>query len=120
MTGRAEDYERTTGFAEIALGQMKALRHANSPRNYEIWYTYATGYHPALNAQINSMLKANGTIAESDLAQIYDNYLSPSRLTERLDEVEESAQARVDAASAAALASAYPDPADVAGAEFAA
>ena len=60
MTGRAEDYERTTGFAEIALGQMKALRHANSPRNYEIWYTYATGHHPALNAQINSMLKANG------------------------------------------------------------
>jgi hypothetical protein len=35
MTGRTEEYERTTGFAEIALGQMKALRHANSPRNYE-------------------------------------------------------------------------------------
>lgn len=48
-------YERTTGFAEIALGQMKALRHANNPRNYEIWYTYATGYHPALNAQINAI-----------------------------------------------------------------
>ena len=58
MTERAEEYERTTGFAEIALGQMKALRHANNPRNYEIWYTYATGYHPALNAQINAMLKA--------------------------------------------------------------
>jgi diguanylate cyclase len=43
MTGRAEEYERTTGFAEIAFGQMKALRHANNPRNYEIWYTYATG-----------------------------------------------------------------------------
>jgi diguanylate cyclase len=96
MTGRAEDYERTTGFAEIALGQMKALRHSNSPRNYEIWYTYATGYHPALNAQINLMLKANGTIAESDLAQIYDNYLSPSRLTERLDEVGSQVKAEID------------------------
>ena len=66
MTGRAEEYERTTGFAEIALGQMKALRHANNPRNYEIWYTYATGYHPALNAQINATLKAKGTITEAD------------------------------------------------------
>ena len=96
MTGRAEDYERTTGFAEIALGQMKALRHANSPRNYEIWYTYATGYRPALNAQINSMLKANGTITESDLAQIYDSYLSPSRLTERLDEVGSQVKSEID------------------------
>jgi hypothetical protein len=39
---------------------------------------------------------------------------------ERLDEVEQAAQARVDAASAAALAAAYPDPSHVAGTEFAA
>jgi len=40
-----------------------------------------------LNAQIDAMLKAKGTITETDLAQIYDSYLSPSRLTERIDEV---------------------------------
>lgn len=96
MTGPAEEYERTTGFAEIALGQMKALRHANNPRNYEIWYTYATGYHPALNAQINAMLKAKGTITEADLAQIYDSYLSPSRLTERIDEVGSQVKSEID------------------------
>ena len=66
---------------------MKTLRHPNKPRNYEIWYTYTTGYHFALNAQIDAMLKAKGTITETDLAQIYDSYLSPSRLTERIDEV---------------------------------
>ena len=96
MTGRTEEYERTSGFAEIALGQMKALRHANNPRNYEIWYTYATGYHPALNAQINAMLKAKGTITEADLAQIYDSYLSPSRLTERIDEVGSQVKSEID------------------------
>ena len=37
MTGRAEDYERAMAFADIALGQMKALRHAANPRNYEVW-----------------------------------------------------------------------------------
>ena len=36
MTGRVEDYERATAFADIALGQMKALRHNATPRNYEI------------------------------------------------------------------------------------
>ena len=50
MTGRADEHERTMAFAEIALGQIKALRQPATPRNYEIWYTYATGYHPALNA----------------------------------------------------------------------
>jgi hypothetical protein len=49
MTGRVEDYERATAFADIALGQMKALRQNATPRNYEIWYAYASGYHPALN-----------------------------------------------------------------------
>ena len=46
MAGRVEDYERTMAFADIGLGQIKALRHAATPRNYEIWYAYASGYHP--------------------------------------------------------------------------
>ena len=59
MAGRVDDYERTMAFADIALGQIKALRQFASPRNYEIWYAYARGYHPALNQQINATLKAS-------------------------------------------------------------
>lgn len=96
MAGRAEEYERTMGFAEIALGQMKALRQPGNPRNYEIWYTYATGYHPALNERINATLKAKGAITEADLAQIYDSYLAPSRLSERIDEVGSQVKSEID------------------------
>ena len=94
MTGRTEDYERTMAFADIALGQMKALRQVATPRNYEIWYAYASGYHPALNQQVNATIKTKGTISEADLAQIYENHLSPTRLTERIDQV----MAMIDAA----------------------
>ena len=87
MSGRAEDHERTIAFADIALGQMKALRQAATPRNYEIWYTYATGFHPALNQQVNAIIKAKGTISEADLAKIYENHLAPTGLTERIDAV---------------------------------
>ena len=73
MTGRVEDYERATAFADIALGQMKALRQNATPRNYEIWYAYASGYHPALNQQINAILKAKGSISEADLVQMYES-----------------------------------------------
>ena len=96
MTGRAEDYERAMAFADIALGQMKALRHAANPRNYEVWYTYATGYHPALNQQVNATLKAKGTISETDLAHIYENYLSPTRLTDQIDQVGSQVKGEID------------------------
>ena len=46
MTGQADEHERTMAFAEIALGQIKALRQPATPRNYEVWYAYATGYQP--------------------------------------------------------------------------
>jgi hypothetical protein len=35
MAGRVDDYERTMAFADIALGQIKALRQFASPRNYQ-------------------------------------------------------------------------------------
>ena len=64
MTEDADEHERTMAFAEIALGQIKALRQAATPRNYEIWYAYATGYHPSLNQKINETLKSSGVLAE--------------------------------------------------------
>lgn len=48
-------------FAEIALGEFKALRQPATPRNYEIWYTYATGYQPSLNQTINDVLQRRAT-----------------------------------------------------------
>lgn len=81
--------------ADIALGQIKALRHAATPRNYEIWYAYASGYHP-LNQQVNAILKAKGTIADTDLVQTYEKHLSPTRLTERIDLVGSRVKGEID------------------------
>jgi len=44
-----DEHERTMAFAEGAPDQIKSLRHTAVPRNYEIWYVYATGYNAALN-----------------------------------------------------------------------
>src|ERR1700754_2719097 len=74
-------------FAEVALGQIRSLRQTAVPRNYEIWYVYATGYNSALNKIINETLARNGKLTESDLDQIYETYLSQIRTTERIDKV---------------------------------
>jgi diguanylate cyclase len=109
MTGESGEHERTAAFAEIALGQIKALRQPAIPRNYEIWYAYATGYSPSLNQKINEILAASGTLSGDDLEEIYGTYLSPTRLTERIGKVGsqvmgeiEQVMAMIDAAAGSA------------------
>ncbi len=87
MTRHADEHERTMAFAEIALGQIRALRQPATPRNYEIWFTYATGYNPSLNQMINELLTRNGNLSDGEIDQIYETYFSPSRVTERIDNV---------------------------------
>src|SRR5471030_2517325 len=87
MSEPTGEHERTMAFAEIAFGQIKALRQPASPRNYEVWYAYATGYNPSLNQTINETLTRKGTLTAADIEQIYDTYLSPARLTDRIDNV---------------------------------
>src|ERR671936_525621 len=74
-------------FAEVALGQIRSLRQSAVPRNYEIWYVYATGYNAPLNKIINETLARNGKLTEADLEQIYDTYLSHIKTTDRIDKV---------------------------------
>jgi diguanylate cyclase len=82
-----DEHERTIAFAEVALSQIKSLRHTANPRNYEIWYVYATGYNPQLNKVVNETLARNGKVSEPELEQLYDTYLSHLRTTDRIDKV---------------------------------
>ena len=74
-------------FADVALGQIRSLRQTAIPRNYEIWYVYATGYNAPLNKVINETLARNGKLTEADLEQIYETYLSHIKTTDRIDKV---------------------------------
>jgi diguanylate cyclase len=112
MTIPSDEHERTMAFAEIALGQIKALRQPASPRHFEIWYTYATGYNPSLNQTVNDLLSRHGTLRESDVDHIYETYISPSRFTERIDRVgskvmDEIEQVMAMIGAAAGTASSY-------------
>ena len=82
-----DEHERTLAFAEIALQQIRALRQPASPRNFEIWYQYATGYNPEFNRSINETLAEKHALNESDIDKIYSTYFSPNRISERLDSV---------------------------------
>jgi diguanylate cyclase len=87
MTEPTGEHERTMAFADIAFGQIKALRQPATPRNYEVWYAYATGYNPSMNQTINETLARNGTLTDADLEQVYTTYISPTRFSDKIDSV---------------------------------
>ncbi|MGI8896728.1 MAG: GGDEF domain-containing protein [Casimicrobiaceae bacterium] len=87
MVGDRDRHERTLAFAEIAIGQIKALRLPADPRNFEVWYHYATGYNPSLNKTINDILARKGALTDTDIDDIHAAYLSPARQTDRIDTV---------------------------------
>jgi diguanylate cyclase len=82
-----DEHARTIAFAETALGQIKALKQAATPRNFEIWFTYAAGHNQELNQTINETLVREGRLTEENLARIYEDHLSLTRFSERIDEV---------------------------------
>jgi diguanylate cyclase len=79
--------EATLAFADIALNQIRALGLRASPRNFEIWYHYATGYNLALNQAINELLAKDGTLGEPDLDYIYSVHIAETRVSDRVDSV---------------------------------
>lgn len=87
MTVPRDEHERTLAFAEIALQQIRALHQPALPRNFEIWYQYATGYNPELNRSINETLAHKGALDDADIDKIYSTFLSPTHLNDRIDSV---------------------------------
>ena len=87
MVNALDEHERTMAFAEVALSQIRTLRHSANPRNYEIWYVYATGYNAQLNEIINGTLSRNGRLSQSDLDQLYESYLAHLKTSDRIDKV---------------------------------
>ena len=87
MSVPRDEHELTLTFAEIALGQIRALAQPATPRNFEIWYYYATGYKPGLNQLINDTLAKKATLTEAELSDIYDAYISSNRIAGQIDAV---------------------------------
>jgi diguanylate cyclase len=87
VSGMLDEHERTMAFAEVALGQIKSMRNPAIPRNYEIWYVYATGQNASLNKIVNETLARSGKLTDADLDQIYETYLSQIGTTDRIDKV---------------------------------
>jgi diguanylate cyclase len=80
-----DEHDRSMVYAAKAMERIKALRLPATPRNYEIWYAYATGHYPSLNHIIDDLLARRGEIAGATLEQIGARFVSPGGIRERID-----------------------------------
>lgn len=81
------DFDRSIAHGESALNYLKTYYTPAYPRNYELWYTYCVGFNKSLNEAINRLLKRNGRVSPAEALKLYDEFLSPTRLTDRVEEV---------------------------------
>ncbi|MBS1182088.1 MAG: pleD 1 [Proteobacteria bacterium] len=86
MTQR-EEFLRTIGYGEAAVAQLRRNENAAYPRNYELWYNYCAGFNHALNRAVNDILRSKGQIDTAELHVIYNEFISPSRLSDRIEDV---------------------------------
>jgi diguanylate cyclase len=96
MAGPADEHERTMAFAEIAIGQIKALHQSATPRVYELWYNYATGFNPKLNQKVNETLSSSGTLTDADIDQLYSAFISPTRVVDEIGSVNAKMSEEID------------------------
>ena len=82
-----DDFKRTIVYGENAVGHLRKNELPAYPRNYELWYTYSAGFNHALNKSINDVIRARGKITLAELDKIYEQYIAPTRIGERIDEV---------------------------------
>ena len=82
-----DDFRRTIVYGETALGHLRKNEVPAYPRHYELWYTYAAGFNHALNKAINDILRTRGRISVAEVARVYDQFVAPSKIGERIEEV---------------------------------
>ncbi len=82
-----DDVARSHQIAEHAISKMRSNELSAFPPNYEVWFSYAAGFNPALNRRINEILRSGSKIDQQVLEQIREEFFGAGSFEERLDAV---------------------------------
>src|SRR4051794_22056654 len=83
LLSKAEQ-ERAVALAEATRSSLNRLGLPPTPRNYEIWYAYATGHDRALNTALEGMVAGGTTPTESDLNILHETHFGGARTLGKL------------------------------------
>jgi diguanylate cyclase len=86
-TGPSRDPVHTANLAEMALEFIKSHRLPADPPSFEVWYTYAGRFIPALNQSLNEVLKSDQPLTADRVEHIYGKFVSSFRLGEHVEAI---------------------------------
>lgn len=120
-----DECERSLALAETARSCLRASGLPPTPRNYELWYTYALNSNRALNRDIDALVAAGSAPAESDLETLYETHFGAGRMLGRMQAIGSGLSGRLGdvvgiISAALGSTSAYGDSLDLAARKLAA
>ncbi len=74
-----DNYEEAAKIAQAAFEMMAERRIPNTPRNYIIWYEYATERNPELKEAVETLLLGRSALTERDCDQLYERFFAADR-----------------------------------------
>jgi len=86
-TRQRDKVASASALADDILDDMRSTGRPISPHQFEFWYSYKAGQHPALNAAADEVMAARGDISADEIEQLHQEYLSPWRMSHGSDAV---------------------------------
>lgn len=108
------DFDRSLDVAKRAIAYAQKHKMAPTPRNFEIWYQYASGEFAALNEEIDRRIAGGEPITEQVASELQSKFLSPGGSAENVEVLSTQISAEIEQAmafigAAAGSTSAYGD-----------
>jgi diguanylate cyclase len=85
MIPTGSEHERTIALANIALGQIRALRLPAEPRNYEFFFHYAGARNAAFNRAVNERLTAKKALSDADISELHQKFLAGGQAGDQVE-----------------------------------
>jgi diguanylate cyclase len=75
MAKQSKGYEELVAIAGSAFERMRQYENQPTPRNYEVWFAYFTGYRPDLCAVVDDLIEQRQILTDKDLEEIHARFL---------------------------------------------
>ena len=89
------DRDRSFALAKRVQELMRDYGPCATPRTYAVWYAYVSGDIPLLNDAIKRLTAQNGSLSDSDVDALHENYLDPQRFANATGEISRTILAEI-------------------------
>ena len=72
-----EPKDRSAELLRVALGHMGRHEAAFNPTTFTLWYEYAAGINPALQAAVDVLLKASAPLGDNEVVRLFHAHIAP-------------------------------------------